>query len=142
MNQPRPAFRHIHRPLDVPDEALEKFSATHGVPSLSDPTAKAPPGGQEPRQDSPSPVPRPSPSGKPKDSQAVKKSATTSISPRTALEKLTMELPGYLIDAVKRDAIERHTSARHVLMLALQGAGFEVQAADLADQRRRKTVKS
>jgi hypothetical protein len=57
------------------------------------------------------------------------------------LEKLTVELPGYLIDAVKRDAIERHTSARHVLMLALQGAGFEIQAADLADERRRKSAK-
>ena len=41
-----------------------------------------------------------------------------------ALEKLTVELPGYLMDAIKRDAIDRHSTARHVVLLALQSAGF------------------
>ena len=61
---------------------------------------------------------------------------------RRALEKLTVELPGYLMDAIKRDAIDRHTTARHVVLLALQSAGFTVEPADLVPYApRRKAAK-
>ena len=74
--------------------------------------------------------------GHPGNTQA-KKTAPASMPARTALEKLTVELPGYLIDALKREALDRHSTARHVLMLALQKAGFAVDGADLVPDARR-----
>jgi hypothetical protein len=61
---------------------------------------------------------------------------------RRALEKLTVELPGYLIDAIKRDALDRHATARHVLMLALQSAGFAIDPVDLVQDARRTPRKT
>lgn len=137
----RPAFRQIASPLDVDDGTLAKLADELGVPTLTRPAAKTSAILKEPHQDLPKPESRPSPSQKAKDSRATKKQAVASTQSRSALDKLTLELPRYLIDAVKLSAIERHTSARHVLMLALQKAGFEVHPADLVDLRRRKPAK-
>jgi hypothetical protein len=137
-----PAFRQIAPPLDVDDGTLANLADQLGVPTMVKPAAKTPPVAHQPPQDTPKPEPRPAPSAKPKDSPAAKKPAPALMPPRSPLEKLTLEIPRYLIDAIKRDAIDRHTTARHVLMLALQGAGFEIHTADLVpDARRRKTVK-
>ena len=86
--------------------------------------------------------PSPPPPSADKDSSAVQKTAPATVPDRRALEKLTVELPGYLMDAIKRDAIDRHSTARHVVLLALQSAGFRVEPADLVPYApRRKAVK-
>jgi hypothetical protein len=137
----RPAFRQIAPPLDADDGDLAKLADQLGVPTLTKPTARPSAILNQPHQDSPKPESRPSPSQKPKDSQASKKPASAPIPSSSPLDKLTVEIPRYLIDALKRAAIEQHTNARIVLMLALQKAGFEVHPADLVDLRRRKPVK-
>jgi hypothetical protein len=137
----RPSFRNIAPPLDVDDGALARLADQMGVPTLVKSGAQTLAVGQEARQDSAKPAPRPSPTQKAPDSPRAKKPAAAAA-PRAALEKLTVELPGYLMDAIKRDALERRTTARHVVMLALQAMGFRIEDADLIpDARRtRKTV--
>ncbi len=137
MTTQRPNFRHIAPPLDVDDGALAKLADQMGVPTLVKSPAQPPAVGQEERQDSAKPVPRPSPSQKASDSLKAKKPAAAAALSRTALEKLTVELPGYLMDAIKRDALDKRVSARHVVMLALQAAGFNIEDADLIPDARR-----
>ncbi len=57
-------------------------------------------------------------------------------------EKLTVELPGYLMDAMNRAALDQHISVRHLVMLALQGYGLAIDAADLVPDARRSQAKS
>jgi hypothetical protein len=137
----RPAFRHIAPPLDVDDGALAKLADQLGVPMMVKPQVRTPAAAPEPAQDSSNPEPGPSPRQTRKDAPVVKKPAVASRQAENELDKLTFEFPRYLIKAIKRDAIERRTTARHVLMLALQGAGFEIDPADLIPDARRKTAK-
>ena len=138
----KPAFRHIAAPLEVDDAALDRVADEMGVPRLTKPSPPPLPDARQTLQDAPK-VPDRSPQAAPVQSVSrVKKPGTASISRRTALEKLTVEVPGYLIDAVKQEALDEHTSARHVLMLALREAGFKIDDADMIpDGRRRKTRK-
>jgi hypothetical protein len=54
-------------------------------------------------------------------------------------EKLTIELPGYLMDAMKLAAVKQRVSVRHLVMLALQAHGMTIEPEDLVpDARRRK----
>ena len=134
----RPSFRDIAPPLDVDDGALKKLADHMDVPVLRKPE----PNRHPPLQDAPKPHPLPSPATMDKDPPAVQKTAPAPVSDRRALEKLTAELPGYLMDAIKQDALNRHTTARHVVLLALQSAGFVVEPADLVPYApRRKAVK-
>ena len=97
---------------------------------------------QQSHADAPEPETRPSPTGKNKDAQALKKLAFASIPRRKTSEKLTMELPGYLIDDLKQEAVNRRTTARHLVMLALQSVGFHIDPADLVPYApRRKSGK-
>lgn len=61
---------------------------------------------------------------------------------RAAFEKLTIELPRYLADALRRAAVEQRTTARHLVMLALKKDGFEVQDSDLVPDGRRARAKT
>ena len=137
----KPSFRQISPPLDVDDKALARLADHMGVPSLVKPGAERPSGNSQPRQDVSKPSPRPSPAGTGGRASGSKKAASPAVPARPTLEKFTVMLPAYLIDALKREAIEKHTTARHVLLLALKGSGYEIAAADLAgDGRRRKSA--
>jgi len=125
----RPSFRDIAPPLDVDDGALKKLADHMDVPVLRKPESNA--NRHQPLQDAPRPEPRPSSAITDRDSDPAEKTAPATVPDRRALEKLTVELPGYLMDAIKRDAIDRHSTARHVVLLALQSAGFTVEPADL-----------
>jgi hypothetical protein len=138
----RPTFRHISPPLDVDDGTLAKLADQMGVPTLVKPSPPAPAAAPEPRQEAPKPAPRPSPARAPSQASPSSKMAAAAASDRRALEKLTVELPGYLIDAIKRDALDRRATARHVLMLALQSAGFAIEPADLVQDARRTPRKT
>ena len=138
----RPSFRDIAPPLDVDDGALARLNDQMGVPVMRKPEAKPAANHQGTAQHAPKPEPLPSPGPRPADPPALKNPAPTTVPNRRALEKLTVELPGYLMDAIKRDAIDRHTTARHVVLLALQSAGFTVEPADLVPYApRRKAAK-
>jgi hypothetical protein len=141
----RPSFRDIAPPLDVDDGALRKLADHMDVPVTRRPSDRPAINDPQKVQHAPAPqLPRPLPAPTANDAPAVKQTAPmpTPVPDRTALEKLTVELPGYLMDAIKRDAIDRHTTARHVLLLALQSAGFLVEPADLVPYApRRKAAK-
>ena len=115
-----PSFRRIAAPLDVDDAALDRINVQLGVPTLTKPVANAKP---ERRTKSATPPPI--------DAAPI----------RAALEKLTIEVPSYLADAMKRAALDRRTSVRHVVMLALKDAGFAIAAADLVPDGRRSRGK-
>lgn len=59
--------------------------------------------------------------------------------PRTEIEKLTFEVPVYLGQALRKDAVERRASVRHIVMLALRGAGYEIAEADMVTDGRRRS---
>jgi hypothetical protein len=58
------------------------------------------------------------------------------------VEKLSVELPGYLTDAMKRHAAEQRTSMRHIVMRGLAALGFEIKPSDLVPDGRRLARKS
>lgn len=138
----KPAFRPIARPLDVDDAALNQVADRMGVPVLIKPTATTQIDGKQKAHNPSKQDGRSSSTDQHPSAPAARKSATTSKVRASELEKLTLELPRYLGDAIKLDAIIRHTSARHVVMLALQKAGFEIDAADLVPDGRRARRKS
>lgn len=108
-------FRPIAVPLDVDDAALDRVNSRLGVPTLTKPAANS----VATKQVEP-------------DVHAVE---------RVALEKLTIELPSYLADALRRAAVERRTTARHLVMLALRKDGFQVEDSDLVPDGRRVRAK-
>jgi hypothetical protein len=127
----RPSFRDIAPPLDVDDGTLRNLADHMNVPVLRKPEPRPAAHRPEPLQPATLPEPLPSPAAAREDPPAAQKAAALPVPDRRALEKLTVELPGYLMDAIKQDALNRHTTARHVVLLALQSAGFTVEPADL-----------
>lgn len=114
--KPIPQFRSIAAPLDVDDAALERVNDELGVPKLTRPRREETGAAASPLPNANAPV-------------------------RAPLEKVTIEVPSYLADALRRTALERRSSVRHVVMVALKEAGFEVAAADLVpDGRRRRAI--
>lgn len=110
MTSTVPSFRTISQPIDADDDALEKINDRLGVPTMTRP----------PKQEA---APRP---------------ATPPAPRATTPEKLTVEAPGYLMDALRREAADKRVSMRHVVLSALNLAGYEVQEADLIPDGRRK----
>ena len=100
----KPNFRPI-APLDVDDDALERVNERLNVPTMVRSPAKAP--------------------------QDVVTASRPAVPPPRRQQKLTVRIPGYLVDALKRDALEQRTTVRHLVLLALQKDGYAVEAADL-----------
>jgi hypothetical protein len=113
--KPLPSFRAIAAPLDVDDAALDRLNATLGVPTLTKPVANR--------------------------KQTAEASATVQ-DVRASLEKLTVEVPAYVMDAIKRAALDRRTTVRHVILTALKAEGFDVSEADLVPDGRRRRATS
>jgi hypothetical protein len=138
----KPAFRPIAAPLEVDDEALGRVADQMGVPTMVKPSPPPLPEGGQTTQDEPIQAER-TPAAQPASSAPrARKPDPPSIPRLKALEKLTVEVPAYLIDAVKREALDQRTSARHVLMLALRRAGFKIDDADMVPDGRRTRRKS
>jgi len=116
--KPLTSFRSIAGPLDVDDAALERINAQLGVPTLTKPASGRL--GDRVRHN--------------KDTDA----STEGSVERAPLEKLTIEIPSYLSDALKRAALDTRTTVRHVVISALKDAGFEVAPADLIPDGRRR----
>jgi len=113
-----PTFRSIGAPLDVDDEALDQLSGMMGVPSLV--RAK--------------PLPA-SPVETEKSDQELRQT-----------EKLTIVIPGYLMDALRLGAASERTTVRHLVMSALRAYGYDIAEEDMVSDGRRarhaKTVSS
>jgi hypothetical protein len=139
MTGARPTFRPIAAPLDVDDGTLARLNDQLGVPALVKPALEKPLTGQGKPPNAPKPEPRPSPTGEGQDAARAKKSAPANPGP---VEKLSVELPGYLTDAMKRHAAEHRTSVRHIVMRGLVAIGFDIAAGDLVPDARRIPRKS
>lgn len=127
-DKPLPSFRSIGSPLDVDDAALDRVNAKLGVPTLT--------------RSEPASVPRPRLNrAKHADEAALPEASRMAVAPaRTASEKLTIEIPDYLGQAIRRAAVADRKTARHVVMEALKAAGFTVEDVDLVpDGRRRRS---
>ena len=110
----KPNFRPI-QPLDANDAELDRVNERLGVPTMVRPTPKSLP-----------------------VSQATSMARAVRIAtPPRRQEKLTTRLPGYLVDAMKVTALERRTTVRHILLLALKDAGFPIEAEDLSPDARK-----
>lgn len=76
--------------------------------------------------------------GVPKLTKSVGNDTAPAIQ-RAPIDKLTIEVPDYLADALKRSALDGRTTVRHVVLAALRGQGFEIADVDmLPDGRRRQ----
>ena len=145
MSKPAPQFRQIAAPLDVPDDVLNALGDKLGVPSLVKPEpAPAPRSGVTPQDQHAWP---PSPSGNPAPSLPAKSRppAQTKLNiappPCPVTEKITVELPGYLATALRREGLERRTTARTLVMMGLKALGFEIDEKDLVPDGRRARPK-
>ena len=99
----KPNFRPI-APLDVDDSDLERVNDQLGVPTMVRATAK---------------TPAAVPSGRP------------AVTPSRRQQKMTVRIPGTLVDALKQKALDQRTTIRHLVLLALQKDGYTIEAADL-----------
>jgi len=129
----RPNFRPVAAPLDVSDSALEKLNESLRMPSMVKSPAGSPAIAHQPLQDESKDEPRPSPT---RSSPAAKKSALPARPVEPAI-RLSIMVPAYLSDAVNLRAAQERSTARHVVMQALAGSGFEINPADLIPDGRR-----
>jgi hypothetical protein len=143
MSAGRPTFRQIPAPLDVDDKALDRLNDKLDVPTLVRPTPPPPApampsSGQGKAQDAPNAESLPSPARKPRNPQLVEKSAPTPPGP---VERLTVEIPGYLTDAMRLEAAQARCSLRHIILRGLAAIGYELDAVDLVPDARRRPPK-
>lgn len=101
----KPNFRPI-APLDADDSELERVNERLGVPTMVRTPAKV-------------------------SQQAVVTASRQPVTPPRRQQKLTVRIPGYLVDVLKRNALEQRTTVRHLVLLSLQKDGYTVEAADL-----------
>ncbi len=106
----KPNFRPI-APLDADDSELERLNDRLNVPTMVRSPAKPPETAS--RHD---------------DRVTARRLAVT---PPRRQQKLTVRVPEYLVDTLKRDALDQKTSVRQLVLLAMQKAGYKIEAADL-----------
>jgi hypothetical protein len=128
MSKPAPVFRPIG-PLEVPDDALNALSEKLGVPSL----VRPPPA---PASVAPAAPVRETPASPPAPAEPVLRAPALEEVP-VAIEKLTIEIPAYLAQALRRDCAEKRVTNRYLVLLGLQALGYAVEAADLVPDLRR-----
>lgn len=119
--KPSLSFRSIGAPLDVDDAALERINDEMGVPVLTAPSI-----------------------ARERKARLAEKAEPSAAKPlmRAPLEKLTIEVPSYLADALKRAALDQRVSVRHLVLLALLKSGFDIAAADMVPDGRRSASRA
>ncbi len=61
--------------------------------------------------------------------------------PMRSVEKLTIEMPSYVMDALRQRAAGERTTVRHLVMAALRAAGYEIADVDMVPDGRRSRSK-
>jgi hypothetical protein len=107
MNKPAPKFRPIggSAPLDVPDEELNALSNRLGVPSLVMPLPSPAPNLDAKAQFS-------APGAESETLPALSRVAEPAapVEPLPPSEKMTLDMPGYLMEALRRDCAVKRVS--------------------------------
>jgi len=141
MSKNPPVFRKISAPLDVSDDDLHALGDKLGVPTMVKPETPPAPTIAVIRED---PVHAPPSAGaaavSPFSASPVSlppKFGIRTLSARRPTEKITVELPDYLAAALRREGLERRTTARTLVVMGLKALGFEVEDQDLIPDGRR-----
>jgi hypothetical protein len=147
MTAPAPKFRSVAAtPLDVSDDEIMQFSDDLGIPALVKPEPKvseAP----APKIDAGaqiSPVEKLSPSGGISAPPALKsRPHAENIAPAPDIleedsERVSIEMPVYVADQLRRRSFEERSSKRYYILKALKAFGFEIHDSDIMTDGRRK----
>ncbi len=142
MSKSAPQFRPIAAPLDVSDDDLNTLGDKLGVPTMVRPEPPPAPKTDATPEDFRARPPSPSgPSAMPmveaKPRSMAPKQLNIAPPPCPVTEKITVELPGYLAAALRREGLERRTTARTLVIMGLKALGFEVDEKDLVPDGRR-----
>lgn len=129
----RPVFRQVTGPLDVNDEELARIDQALGVPELVKSPPPMPSIAKNLREEASNPEPSPSPTRK---TPTAKKSALASR-PVLPTVKLSVEVPGYVSDALNVKAAQERSTVRHIVMQSLSDSGIDIDPADLVPDGRR-----
>ena len=129
----RPVFRQVTGPLDVNDEELARIDQALGVPELVKSPAATPAIAKNLREEASNPEPSPSPTRR---TPTAKKSALASR-PVLPTVKLSVEVPGYVSDALNVKAAQERSTVRHIVMQSLSDSGIDIDPADLVPDGRR-----
>ena len=145
MSKPTPIFRSIGQPLNVSDAALNEVAGKLGVPSLIKPdTPPAPASTVNHKNPATMPVSAGQEAVAPSSASPVSlppKFGIRTLPVRRPSEKITVELPDYLAAALRREGLERRTTARTLVIMGLKALGFEVEDQDLVPDGRRARPK-
>ena len=146
MSKNPPVFRKIGAPLDVSDDALNALGDKLGVPTMVKPETPPAPVNAVSHEN---PAVAPLSAGK-ETMMAPFSSSPVSLPPKIGIrteplrrptEKITVELPDYLAAALRREGLERRTTARTLVVMGLKALGFEVEDQDLIPDGRRARPK-
>jgi len=146
MSRPAPRFKQVAAaPIEASEEELIRLSDSMGVPALIRPPSQAaeppaPPTLVSSRVENDDPTPAPAEPSSASDSgdEAQPHQHFAVFEPmKTDTERLTVEIPLYVGDQLRRKAFENRFSTRYIIMSALKASGFDVKIEDLNPNRRR-----
>lgn len=107
--------------FDVATRAVERFSQERKIPSMVFPGE-----GEG--------------AAKVEQNIAVQPAEVPALPPRRdrrSIQRIPVELPDYVVDDVKRRALDGHCSARHIIMKALRAYGLHIADEDMPEDGRR-----
>lgn len=104
--------------FDAATRAVDNFSQKRNIPSMIFPEATA-------RGEGPPTV---EPSAQP---------AVVVLPPSRRVQRIPVELPQYVVDDIKRRALDGRCSARHIVMRALRAYGVHISDDDMIEDGRR-----
>jgi len=145
MSKPTPVFRSIGQPLNVSDQALNEVVGKLGVPTMVKPETPPAPASAVNHEN-----PATAPLSAGKEAVAPFPASPAALPPKFGIrtlpvrrpsEKITVELPDYLAAALRREGLERRTTARTLVIMGLKALGFEVEDQDLVPDGRRARPK-
>ncbi len=147
MTPPAPQFRPVAAaPLDVSDAEIIQLSDDLGIPALVKPEPKP--------SEAPAPAAAPELQNLPKEAilapivmppAPASKKRVTAQKIAVAVEpdgegtrRISVDMPIYLAEQIRRRVFEERTSARYYILTGLKALGFEVRDSDLVPDARRE----
>ncbi|MEQ1670141.1 MAG: hypothetical protein ABL893_04715 [Hyphomicrobium sp.] len=103
--------------FDAATRAVERFSKDRHIPSMTYPGE-----GEGPTVETP---------------KATEVTTLPVLQTRRSIKRIPVELPDYVVEDVKRRALDGNCSARHIIMRALRAYGVHIADEDMPEDGRR-----
>ena len=129
MTTTKPALRNLA--LDQTAKIVEQHAKEQGIKQLVPTGEVAPEAVGAPK------VEQPPQAEQPQSRRRGKGSATTAQA-QSPVRRMAVDLPVYLISAIRKRAAEDETTIRYVITRALRKDGFPVESRDLMEDGRRE----